>query len=132
MERCRMSRLFAIATTATVLVASVGSRAGAQLAGRHSGGADFTPVDAAALGDTRLGSIGVFLGGGVIAGGGGWGLAGGALRGAIGKGTYRWSMGAGYAKTLGTRALTHTLEGTIGGELFGGFGHWDGRPQNDF
>lgn len=131
MELCCMSRLVAVLTTAIVLVASVGSRAGAQLAGHRSGGADFTPVDAAALGDMRLGSVGLSLGEGVIAGGGGWGLAGGALRGAGGANAYRWSLGAGYARTLGTHALTHSLEATLGGELFGGFGHEDRQPQSD-
>src|SRR3954462_7448583 len=100
-----MARLSSLTVTVGLLMAAL-SAAGAQLTGRHAGGAEFAPIDASALGDTRPASIALFSGEEGIGIGAGWGVHRGALRGYLGAGAYRLSLGGGYARTLAKRRLT--------------------------
>jgi hypothetical protein len=93
----------------------------AQLSGRHVDAAGFSTVDEAALGDTLLSSIGLFGRSSQLTVGGGVGIAGGALRGYLGSNVEaigsRWSIGAGFARSIATRELAGPLRGVLGGEV---------------
>lgn len=97
----------------------------AQLAGSSTGAAIFSPVDASALGASRLSSVGLSLTDGEFVVGGGLGMAGGSLRGYAGGGNFAWSTGVGYSSTFVRRSVANgLLYGTIGGQLTGGYRHW--------
>lgn len=98
--------------------------ANAQLTGSSNGAALFSPVDASALGVSRLSSVGLSLTDAQFVVGGGLGMAGGSLRGYAGGGAFAWSTGLGYASTFVRRSLADgRLHGTIGGQLTGGYRH---------
>lgn len=96
----------------------------AQLGGRSTGAAMFSPVDASALGVSRLSSVGLSLTDAEFVLGGGLRMAGGSLRGYAGGSSYGWSTGLGYASTFVRRSLAAgLLHGAIGGQLTGGYRH---------
>lgn len=126
-----MSKFSTFALVFGLFVVLMPGDATAQLAGRHVGGADFAPVDATALGDTRPASIAVFTNADAIGVGAGWGLAGGAMRGYLGANGYHVAVGGGYARTLAERRLARGFVGTFGGELVGGYNHvFERRPDD--
>ena len=96
----------------------------AQLAGSSTGAAVFSPVDASALGVSRLSSIGLSVTDAEFVVGGGLAMAGGSLRGYAGGGDFAWSTGLGYSSTLVRRSLAaELLHGTVGGQFTGGYRH---------
>lgn len=122
MSRTGRVVLFLAGTSVLALVPS--RSAIAQLAGRSTGAAIFSPVDASALGVSRLSSVGLSLTDAEFVVGGGLGMAGGSLRGYAGTGNFAWSTGLGYSSTFVRRSLANgLLHGTIGGQLTGGYRH---------
>ena len=84
----------------------------------------FSPVDASALGVSRLSSVGLSVTDAEFVLGGGLGMASGSLRGYAGGSSLGWSTGLGYASTFVRRSLADgLLHGTIGGQLTGGYRH---------
>lgn len=108
---------------ASVFALAPSQSAIAQLTGR-SNAALFSPVDASALGVSRLSSVGLSVTDAQFVVGGGLGMAGGSLRGYAGGSALAWSTGLGYASTFVRRSLADgLLHGTIGGQLTGGYRH---------
>ena len=96
----------------------------AQVIGSSTGAAIFSPVDASALGVSRLAGVGLSITDAEFVVGGGLRMAGGSLRGYAGGGNFAWSTGLGYSSTLVRRSLAGGfLHGTIGGEVTGGYRH---------
>ena len=123
----RLGRSMTILGVASACILGVTASAHAQLSGRHAGAGLFSTVDEAALGDTLLASVGLFVSADNYTAAGGIGVAGGALRGYAGgiggpRGV-RWSLGASYARAIATRQLAGPLRGVIGGELLGAVRH---------
>jgi hypothetical protein len=121
-----VSRLVATVGVAGIFGGCLTRAVSAQLSGVQSGLVNFAPIDGAALGDTRLASVGVFLGESATMIGGGGGVGGGALRAYTGLPTingsgFRMALGAGYARTFASRELAGPFRGTIGGELRAAF-----------
>jgi hypothetical protein len=118
-------RSLALLTIGGAVLALAPSRsASAQLAGRSNGAALFSPVDASALGVERLSSVGLSVTDAEFVAGGGYGMAGGSLRGYAGGGNFAWSTGLGYSTTFVRRSLANgLLHGTLGGQVTGGYRH---------
>lgn len=129
----RLGRSVAILGAASACILFVTASAHAQLSGRHAGTGVFSTVDEAALGDTLLASVGLFVSSDQFTAGGGIGLAGGALRGyaggVAGHSGARWSLGAGYARSIATRQLAGPLRGVIGGEVLAAVRHTPYAPH---
>jgi hypothetical protein len=119
----QLSNVITGVSAATLLLTTEASVARAQVDGVRTGVVEATPLDASALGVTRPASAGLYAGDNEYVAVAGWGAVGGALHTYFGAARSRWSLGAGYARTLVSKPLAGPIAATVGGELQGGFRH---------
>jgi hypothetical protein len=128
MERfmARLRRQWLLAVVTLLLSTS----AAAQITGTSTEVTRVAPVDASALGVTRGASLGLSVGDAEYVLGAGFGLADGSLRGFLGGEQGRWSLGAGYARTVTAHRVGRGMQSSVGGELVVGYRYDRYSPHN--